>query len=376
MTPLRPALYPANRPRMVEQDVTALRALCVAVVTWVVTGCAVSFNDYPVGDLHPVGGVPSNGGGSDVAGGASGGAADGGGSGGEVTSGGAGYGGTGGTTGGAPNGGSATGGSRTGGTTMGGSATGGAATGGTAGSSPGCPGTGGPAMVKLPEGYCIDSTEVTRAHYAAWLAGKPSTAGQLPECASNTSFEPAATCLAMSYVCRTGCDNHPQVCIDWCDAYAYCQAVGKRLCGKIGGGPNGYADADATDASLSQWFNACSSHGAYSWPYGNTYHETACNGCDYWEVVDSVNNRITASVGSFSSCRSPEAAYSGIDDLSGNVWEWEDSCATTNVAASCRIRGGSFYETSYTNGSGMSCGNRNGIVRMSEAEYIGFRCCS
>ena len=36
-----------------------------------------------------------------------------------------------------------------------------------------CPGTGGPAMVKLPEGYCIDSTEVTRAQYAAWLATNP-----------------------------------------------------------------------------------------------------------------------------------------------------------------------------------------------------------
>ncbi len=57
-----------------------------------------------------------------------------------------------------------------------------------------CPATtGGPAMVRLPEGYCIDSTEVTRAQYQAWLSSAPSTTGQVSHCGWNTSFTPDAT---------------------------------------------------------------------------------------------------------------------------------------------------------------------------------------
>ena len=50
-------------------------------------------------------------------------------------------------------------------------------------------------------------------------------------------------------------DHHPIVWVDWCDAYAYCKGVGKRLCGAIGGGPvdfhTGYADTNQ-----SQWYRA------------------------------------------------------------------------------------------------------------------------
>jgi hypothetical protein len=55
-----------------------------------------------------------------------------------------------------------------------------------------------------------------------------------------------------------------QVCVDWCDAHAYCKPVGKRLCGKIGGGPNLYADY--ASASSSEWYRACSSGGSFTYP--------------------------------------------------------------------------------------------------------------
>jgi sulfatase modifying factor 1 len=166
------------------------------------------------------------------------------------------------------------------------------------------------------------------------------------------------------------CDNHPQVCVDWCDAYAYCQAVGKRLCGKIGGGPNGYDDL--ANASLSQWYNACTSHGANLYPYGNIFDGQACNGFYY-----TGGDLITIPVGSLGSCQATVLGYQGVFDLSGNVREWEDSCDGAGQLANCRIRGGS-YASSNGDGSDMSCSGYG--YEYSNFDYattsVGFRCCS
>lgn len=138
-----------------------------------------------------------------------------------------------------------------------------------------CPGTALPAMVRLPEGYCIDSTEVTRAQYQGWLSTNPSTASQISVCSTNTTFTPDASC--MERACRSNCENHPQVCVDWCDANAYCNAAGKRLCGKIGGGSLAGYGGEFIDVNLSQWFNACSSHATQSFTYGKAYAAGICN---------------------------------------------------------------------------------------------------
>jgi len=240
------------------------------------------------------------------------------------------------------------------------------AAGGSSTSTAGCPGTGGPAMVRLPLGYCIDSTEVTQAQYQAWLNTNPSTSNQISVCSWNASFT-----LQCNWT-PTTTPNYPVICVDWCDAYAYCAGVGKRLCGKIGGGSNGYADY--ANATLSQWYAACTSNGTYlstGYPYGNTYQPKYCNGYDYW---GSLSTEKALPVGSLSTCQSTISGYTGVYDLSGNVSEWEDSCdGATGESDSCLFRGGPFNGDSGV----LECGSVNYHARVVPVNLdIGIRCCS
>ena len=110
-------------------------------------------------------------------------------------------------------------------------------------------------------------------------------------------------------------------------------SAGKRLCGKMGGGAEGYND----DAS-SQWYEARTSNGTYAYPYGNGYNPVACNGSD-------AGKGATVEVASMRQCHSTISDYSGAYDLSGNVWEWVDSCiGNTGYSDNCRIRGGGFVQ--------------------------------
>ncbi len=228
----------------------------------------------------------------------------------------------------------------------------------------GCPGgesTGGmgPEMVRLPEGFCIDSTEVTRAQYDAWLAGAPGTDGQPAACAENTDFE-------------SSCDsseNQPVVCVDWCDARAYCEAAGKRLCGRVGDG-GGYEFDAYDDDAVSEWQAACTSGGANEYTYGNDLDTQICRGADAedyttWGFVD---------VGTLDGCQSPDSAYAGVYDLSGNAAEWDNGCDGDAPDSACRIRGGSFE----FNDIGLRCSMARGLrwPRMRKVVSVGFRCCA
>lgn len=224
-----------------------------------------------------------------------------------------------------------------------------------------CASLGGPSMARMLQGYCIDSTEVTRGQYQAWLSTNP-VVEQGDECAWNDSFEPEASCMASLY-CQDGCGNHPQPCVDWCDASAYCAAVGKSLCGKYDGSPGDHLLSDTQD----QWYTACSSGDTNTYPYGDSYDAQDCNGQGY---AGGIGDTVIA--GSLASCSSSVAGYTGAFDLSGNLSEWLNACGSlTEPLATCEIRGGSYLSDDYL----LECETQVATQRDTTSNTIGFRCC-
>jgi formylglycine-generating enzyme required for sulfatase activity len=212
--------------------------------------------------------------------------------------------------------------------------------------------------VTAPDGssYRVDATEVTNAQYCEFLAAgaaPQAETGAQSECLWNATFEPGRPPEA-------GRQDHPVAFVDWCDAYAYCEWRGQRLCGAIGGGANAFAAF--ADPASSQWYNACSSGGATAYPYGASYDGLACNGADNLAGAPIV-------VSSLASC---EGGFPGIFDLSGNVLEWEDSCdGSAGGLDGCHVRGGSYLNP----GVNLACADGSQAVRETQTATLGFRCC-
>ena len=218
--------------------------------------------------------------------------------------------------------------------------------------------------VTVPGGYAIDATEVTRGQYEAWLALSPPTSNQDAACTWNTSFAPDAACMQSPSVCQgNGCRRHPQPCVDQCDALAYCSAVGKRLCGKIGGGP---ITGTPFDPAQSQWDHACTSGGVDDFTYGSAPAPGTCN--DY-----TMTQSTTVPVASLPGCQSPLPDYASVFDLIGNLAEWEDNCSTSAGPTDvCQPRGLSFGM-----GAAMPmCDSADYAERSQTRDNLGFRCCA
>jgi formylglycine-generating enzyme required for sulfatase activity len=230
-------------------------------------------------------------------------------------------------------------------------------------------------MVMVPadagSSYCVDATEVTIAQYAAFLATSPDTAAQPSFCKpwnSNHSPKLVGACQTVNFNPGMVPDN-PMVCINWCDADAYCKWAGKRLCGAVTGGPNDYGAA--SNPAMSQWYRACSAAGANSFPYGDVFEAEACVGDAYdgqagYDMLSDQRQK----VGTALDC---EGGYKGLFDLSGNVQEWEDACeGYQDQNDTCLARGGSYEEGPPL----LFCNVQNMRPRFDARNELGFRCCA
>jgi formylglycine-generating enzyme required for sulfatase activity len=222
----------------------------------------------------------------------------------------------------------------------------------------GCPSGRGPTMVAF-DGYCIDSTEVTSSQYVDFLASKAGdTSGQAPVCAWNNSYVP-------NYDWPPANAALPVAGIDWCDAVAFCNWAGKRLCGALDGGA--VMPGQRNTAAIDEWFRVCSHRGdgVHAYPYGNVYDATACN--------TEGASRVDA--GSLPGCQGTDPP--GVFDLSGNVLEWEDSCISSGGSADaaveqCYVRGGSMNSSP----GGTMCSSGFDRDRSYAIALVGFRCCT
>jgi hypothetical protein len=214
----------------------------------------------------------------------------------------------------------------------------------------------GPTQIKAgpsASAFYIDSTEVTNEQYAAFLTAKGSdTSGQRPECDWNKSYQPADA---------LGDDKRPAVNVDFCDAAAFCDWAGERLCGDLSGAP--LAITALSEPTKSQWYLACAGPDSERYPYGGFDFKA-----DYCNVYFSGN---MADVGKFNQC---EGHYSGVFDLVGNAAEWVDACiddpSGDHALDTCTLLGGSYLQETYR------CDTHFNEPRNHSDESMGFRCCS
>jgi sulfatase modifying factor 1 len=120
---------------------------------------------------------------------------------------------------------------------------------------------------------------------------------------------------------------------------------------------------------------ACSDAVSQAYPYGSAYEPSACNTADIYIDGGTLAGAVPAlaAVGSFSRC---VGAYTGLYDLSGNAWEWIDSCdADAGAAAHCRISGGSYSWGRPYDACASPDDSTTELRRLQAFPDLGFRCC-
>jgi formylglycine-generating enzyme required for sulfatase activity len=218
-------------------------------------------------------------------------------------------------------------------------------------------------IIQVPgAAFAIDTREVSTAEYMLFRASPNVAVASIKGCEWKTSLGPALGCAP-----RPGADPaQPITCIDWCDAEAYCSSRGKRLCARIGGGP-ATTNAQRLNPLVDEWVRACAGPlTSDRWPYGSVAMPSLCN-------TAARDAGTTLPPATLAGCTGEPAE---LFDMSGNVAEWEDSCAGDGGAGdaasdTCAVRGGSFRDSV----DDAKCSHIGELGRADVSPTVGVRCC-
>jgi formylglycine-generating enzyme required for sulfatase activity len=181
------------------------------------------------------------------------------------------------------------------------------------------------------DAFCMDTTEVTTAAYAACVAsGKCTKADTGGSCNAGVA----------------GRENHPINCVDWNQGNAYCEAQGQRL------------------PTEEEWEYAATGGDGRTYPWGNDAQSNQLCWDGEGNNLGKGNRHSTCAVGSYPSGNSPF----GLADMSGNVWEW----TSTPYDSSARVRrGGCWYNDVPSN---VRSASRFRSLPATRFDFLGFRC--
>jgi formylglycine-generating enzyme required for sulfatase activity len=206
--------------------------------------------------------------------------------------------------------------------------------------------------IDLPDAsYCIDTHEVATKDFVAAesLGRSPSLP---PECTPDAGWDLYGT---------PSDPDAPLTGHAFCHAANYCAVIGKRLCGKIGGGRG-----DPSALGTGEWYYACSNAGTTTFPYAGKYDPSKCA----TELSGPEHS------GTHVDCHGVNPPFSLIFDMVGNVAE-HDLTFDPNDDSRVIVRGGTFKDT-----DAATCGSTdNPSIGVSARESwpnwdIGFRCCA
>ena len=165
---------------------------------------------------------------------------------------------------------------------------------------------------------------------------------------------PDATASSVGLVTTRSCSKanaQPWTQVTFANASAACAADGLRLC------------------TAAEWSAACEGVSNSTFPYGNTYQGSSCNGADF----AATHSVLPTGDPSLAMCATP----TGVHDLSGNVKEWtnDNQGMTTDTPPQTiyTTRGGEYGSPSV----GLTCATTFAQAAAGDSlPGLGFRCCS